>query len=780
MFLAFPIKAQYIIDGRVTDPENQVLTGAVILLNEGGQTKLSNSMGQFTFEDLEEGIYTLEVRFVGFTPYRMEFNLVGDTSLVVSLTKAVKELEEVVVKDNFARARERTEPIAIEVVEENYLLSHRSGSLIQTLDRLPGIKSMGIGSSQSKPLIRGLGFQRVVVAENGIKHEGQQWGMDHGLEIDQFGASHVEVIRGPASILYGSDAIGGVINIRDLFIPKKLTLGGKIESGLQTNNDLYAISASLYGRKENLYAKLRFTLSDYADQKIPADSIAYYSRYFRLKDKRLRNTAGNERNLGITLGYDANKWKSSITLSSVTLKSGFFANAHGLEIRRSRIDYDRSFRDMDLPYQQVNHLKMLINSTLELSRGQFIIDAGWQRNYRKEFSEAIGHGYMPDPPDNLEREFIRDGLEIHSGWIYTNSSGSRIQAGLNLSARQNRIGGWGYIIPAYRSSDLGIYFINRWNAGRRTQITAALRYDMGKIDTEQYTDWFPTAIDQGNGDPSDVYIQRAPDLTREFGAFTGSLGLVNQKDNFVFKFNLGRSFRFPNAKELASEGINYHWYRYEIGDASLQPETAWQTDFEFRWNYPEWALQINPFAGYFPNFIFLSPGYEFREGMQVFRYQQNQIFRTGGEIHFHYSLTNRIEAGFMAEYTFARQITGDKKGFGIPFTPPLSTILNLKYLSKNRWRFSDTYFMLDLKMVASQKEIVPPEQFTPGFYIVNLGLNSDVRVFQDPWSISLRIENLFNRSYLDHTSYYRIVGIPESGRFFSIRLRIPFELDLSR
>ncbi len=453
LFLAIPVKAQYSIRGEVTDPENEALTGAVVLLNEGGQSKLTDRSGQFRFDNLEQGNYKLEVRFVGFNTFQTEIQLLGDTSLFIGLIKAVKELDEVVVKDNFARIRERTEPIAIEVVEENYLLNQRSGSLVQTLDRLPGIKSMGIGSSQSKPLIRGLGFQRVVVVENGIKHEGQQWGLDHGLEIDQFGASHVEVIKGPASILYGSDAIGGVINIRDLFIPRKNSIGGRIESGIQTNNDLYAISASLYGRKENLYAKLRFSLSDYADQKIPADSIAYFSRYFKLKDRRLRNTAGNERNVGFTVGYDANRWRSSVSLSSVSMESGFFANAHGLEIRRSRIDYDRSYRDIDLPYHQVNHLKVYTNNTIDLPWGELSLDAGWQGNYRREFSEAIGHGFMPDPPDNLEREFIKNVVDLNSGWVYTNSAGYRIQAGINLSVEQNRIGGWGYIIPAYLSAE---------------------------------------------------------------------------------------------------------------------------------------------------------------------------------------------------------------------------------------------------------------------------------------------------------------------------------------
>ena len=173
-------------------------------------------------------------------------------------------------------------------IEENF-----SGSLMQTLSRLPGVQAMNVGSGESKPVIRGLGFNRVLVAENGIKHEGQQWGDDHGLEIDQYAIDQAEVIKGPASLTYGSDAIGGVINLKSNTMPLK-KFAGQVNLFGRTNNESIGSSVRLTGRNGKFWYKANATWMDYADYKVPADSIEYYSYWIKLKDQRLRNTAGRE------------------------------------------------------------------------------------------------------------------------------------------------------------------------------------------------------------------------------------------------------------------------------------------------------------------------------------------------------------------------------------------------------------------------------------------------------------------------------------------------------
>lgn len=208
-------------------------------------------------------------------------------------------------------------------VSHDYLQQHFSGSLMQTLEGIPGVKAMAIGSGQSKPTIRGLGHNRMVVSEDGIKHEGQQWGDDHGLEIDQFAVDRAEVIKGPAALLYGSDAIGGVLNLYTNHVPTE-PLSGSVQLFGRSNNEQTGVTTKLGGRRGNWFFRTGATLIDYADYRVPTDSIQYYSYWIRLKDRRLRNTAGCERAGSVMVGYAGYRFHTDLRISDSYSKSGFF------------------------------------------------------------------------------------------------------------------------------------------------------------------------------------------------------------------------------------------------------------------------------------------------------------------------------------------------------------------------------------------------------------------------------------------------------------------------
>lgn len=267
--------------------------------------------------------------------------LESDTDSLRQPTKAGIVLKDVVVEGNgYSKDMQMRSALSTTYVGKQFIETNFSGSLMQSLEKIPGVKAMSVGSNESKPTIRGLGFNRVVVAENGIKHEGQQWGDDHGLEIDQYDIDHAEVIKGPASLSYGSDAIGGVINLTSTAVPQDRF---KWSANLfaRSVNDAIGTSVRLTGRKNNFWYKANATFIDYADQRVPVDSIQYYSYYIKLHNRRLRNTSGRETDGSLTIGHTGNKWSSWLRISDVNTKSGFFANAHGLEVRLSEIDYDR-------------------------------------------------------------------------------------------------------------------------------------------------------------------------------------------------------------------------------------------------------------------------------------------------------------------------------------------------------------------------------------------------------------------------------------------------------
>jgi iron complex outermembrane receptor protein len=234
----------------------------------------------------------------------------------------------------------------------------------------------------------------------------------------------------------------------------------------------------------------------------------------------------------------------------------------------------------------------------------------------------------------------------------------------------------------------------------------------------------------------------------------------------------------PIAKELAANGVNYHRFSYEVGNPELSPEVSYQLDAGLEWHSRRFALGITPFVNYFPNYIFLNPGFEhdrlYGNGNQVFNYTQSEVFRFGGEIHAHYDILRQLKTGIILNYIFSEQLSGDKKGFSLPFSPPSSALFNLKYLPENVAFLKNSYASLDIRLVATQNNIVPPEEKTPGYYVLNLAIGTEMDWNNRPVSFSLQVQNLLNRKYFNHTSYYRLINVPEFARNLVLGIYIPF------
>lgn len=651
-------------------------------------------------------------------------------------------------------------------IDKSFLNANISGSLMQSLSNIPGVKAMNIGSGESKPAIRGLGFNRMVVTENGIKHEGQQWGEDHGLEIDQFDIDKIEVIKGPAALLYGSDAIGGVINLYSNYLPIN-NFEGKVDFIGRSNNESLGLSAKLAGRTGHFYYKTHFTHIDYADFKVPADSIQYYSYYIRLKDRSLRNTAGRETDGSLAMGYLGNRFRSELRVSDINSKSGFFADAHGLEVRLSKIDYNSSRRDIDLPYHSVNHLKIVNHSALDLEKWHLFSDISYQNNVRTECSEPVSHGYMPIPPDSLERSFNKHTCSLNMGARTSIVRDHEINAGLNYEFQKNRRGGWGFIIPDFEVSSFGIYAFDRYSIHPGLVLNGGLRFDGISTAIHQYSDWFKTP---DNG--IKVNKVRAEDLKRHFNSITWSIGINYADGDWVLKGNIGKGFRAPIAKELGTDGINYHIFRYEKGNPALNAEKSYQFDAGIRWDNDRFYAEIDPFVNYFPDYIYLNPGSGYTEGLQTYCYTQSEVFRWGFEFQTGYRIIRNLEAVLQGEYLYSVQLSGDKKGYTLPFSPPWSGSLRLKYTIP--FPKGDAVASVSGKLVGAQRNIVPPELPTEGYGTVDLSLGKTFNLKGCVMRLNILCNNILNKKYYDHTSYYRLIDIPQPGRNLTMLIGVDF------
>jgi len=775
----------YVLSGKVTDNLNKPLPGATVALSPGKKSTVTDNDGNFSFINLPAGRFSVEVSFMGFQKFSEIVNLENSQEVDIRLTERMQNLQEIIVADNYPLHRNSEETLNVEVVNDDFLKQFLGGSLMQSLERLPGISSMDIGAGQSKPVIRGLGFNRVVVVENGIKHEAQQWGADHGLEVDQFAFDRIEIIKGPSSLTYGSDAIGGVIDLKQVQIPQVKSFGGNIDLIGKSNNNLAGTSALVFGRREKLFYTFRGTLLDYADYRVPVDVIDIYSYRATLYKNRLRNTAGQEKNIHFSLGFQNNGTIHRIFVSNVSTRQGFFANTHGLEPRR--VDtalHDKSDRDIHLPYQDVNHFKIISRSVVQKQKFSARAELGYQHNNRQEWSPYTRHGFMPPSipaelniPAELERQFIKLVYSANLQAEFPMNDATEITSGLSLEYQDNDIHGRSFIIPAFEQLNAGGFMLMKHRPSEQVLLQAGIRYDHGKLHTASYSDWYTTPVET-NGSITDSMLQRAPELTRSFSSLTWSAGLNYHADHLSLKLNAGKSFRMPAPQELAANGVNYHRFSYEKGNPDILPETSYQLDASLEYHTRRFAIGITPFSNYFPNYIYLNPGFEhdrlYGNGNQVFTYTQSRVLRLGGELHSHYNIIPQLKAGLILNYIWSEQLSGSKKGFTLPFSPPASALFHLKFAPGEMQLKQFPYLAADVKMVAPQNRIVPPEEKTPGFAVVNLSAGTEINIRRQAVNLTFQVQNLFNKTYFNHTSYYRLIHVPEPGRNVILGINIPF------
>ncbi len=763
-------QTNYSIKGKVTDNSQKPLTGASIAIHELQKSALSDKDGQFIFNDIPSGEYHLHISYLGFKC--VHYNLVKivdkDTLCQFMMQPDNVDIEEVVIKGNSTKQQKQEKTLSVEIVDDEFIQQNVSSNLIKSIERLPGISSIDVGQGFSKPVIRGLSFNRVAVAENGVKQEGQQWGADHGLEIDQFGIEKIEIIKGPASLIYGSDAIGGVIQINPNSIVQKRTLLANAQVLFKSINNYGGASVGLKYRREDWFYNFRFTQADFGDYKVPADSF-FYNRYrLPIYNNSLKNTAGKEMDFSFTIGVLKSQYKNTLTISNVNSKNGFFPGSHGIP-SASKLLVDGDNRNIDLPYQMVNHLKIINNSKLYLEQGAIEFSFGFQNNFRQEWSLFHTHYPNQEAPElnpNLELELRLNSISSDIKYKHQTER-NEFETGFSAQHQLNAIGGYIFLLPEYKRSALGYFVFDNYRVTNKMMLSSGLRFDYGQTNIDKFYS---------------VYAQnfKSNQFVAKFYDVSWAVGLTYTfSEKLNLKTNIGKSFRMPNAAELSANGIHHGSFRYEVGENSITSEYSYQFDAGMYFSNEKLQVELSGFVNYFPNFIYLSPtgsylhpnGSEIAEADagQVYQYLQSEAFRTGGELLIAYKPIEQLHLTTSAEYIYATDLE-----YPIPFTPPLNIYAELSYnLSKSTKVFENTILNFNSNITASQNRVARNELITKGHTIFNFSFSSDIKISKIKINFAVQIQNIFNTKYFNHLSFYRLIELPEAGRNVQIILKMP-------
>jgi iron complex outermembrane recepter protein len=781
VFLVFPLKSycqDFDLEGEIRDSNNFPLEGAHIHVENS--FTLTNAGGFFRIANLPRGSYRMTVTYLGFKPVDTLINMDEDKKIVLTLEEDTSSLNEVLVSTFNGR---RTTSENIEVVTQEYIQEQFTGSLAKTLERLPGINSVEIGAGTSKPIIRGLGFNRVAVSENGIKQEGQQWGADHGLEIDAFSVENLEIIKGVGAIEHGSDAIAGVIKIINDRIPREGFTGEVIALGKTVNNTV-AASTNLAYKKDKFFYKIKATGSEFGDYSVPTDNIVYLNFNIPIYDERLKNTAGKEVDLYGQVGYVDNNYKGTLSLSNVFFKGGFFPGAHGVpSIARVQDDGDR--RNIDFPFQQVNHFKVINKNEWFFENSSLDVILGYQNNHRQEWSRFHTHyaGQTPPATDpDLELDFNLNTLDAQVKYSRNFSPNHTSSIGIQTQIQDNSIAGYNFLLPEYFRTATGIYLTHEYLASEKITLTIGGRFDYSSISIEESYDdlLYSYLVNRGQNEiTAGEYATRSEEIDRDFTNFNLMGGfLYNISPNWDMSINAGTSFRLPTAIELGANGIHHGSFRHERGDSNLDPEKGYVIDTRVNYSKDSFKASVSPYLYYFDNYIFLNPSGTFSvlpHSGQIYQFTQSEAVLTGVEVDLQKTFFEKLRTQAVFEYLYNRQVTSSRsRNYPLPFSPPVNGFGEVGYLFlENSDTFNDTEFFVNTSFALEQDRIAQTEEITPGYMIYGSGIRTGITAGKFKASLNLQVSNIFNTKYFNHTNFYRALEIPEMGRNIQLMLRIP-------
>ncbi len=619
---------------------------------------------------------------------------------------------------------------AVSLLDFKELRSVASGNIIDAISREPGVSQVTTGSGISKPVIRGLGYNRVVVVSDGIRQEGQQWGDEHGIEVDGNGVHNVEIIKGPASLMYGSDALAGVI----IFHPDPNMAPGTFSAGLsseyQSNSGLAAYSLYHAGNGGKLFYDLRFSDKYAHSYRNAAEGLVPGSQF---RERALTGKVGVNRKWGL----------SRVTLGYYHLTPGMI---EGFE---DGVLVGPTGYALELPFQHVRHYKAAWDNTVRIGDGRLKVLIGFQQNRRQEFEEE---------EDEAELDFKLNTLNYDVKYISPDLDGWKYSTGLNGMFQSSDNLGEEVLIPAYNLFDAG-FFATLSKQLEKFHFSGGLRGDLRRLRSFALEDTF------------------AP-FSRNFQGLTGSLGFVYAPvKNLNLRANLARGFRTPNLSELASNGVHEGTLRYEIGDNSLNPEFSLQGDLGIDLTTEHFFFTAAFFRNSIENYIFARKTGEVIDYHDVYSYTSGNALLRGFEASIDFHPVHSLHLGTSYSYVRGTFSEGD-----LPLIPAPRLSAEVKWeITHDGKVLNNNYVSLRVDRRFAQDHYLAGTE-TPTDAVTLLGLSASTEIMRKGKrvaTVSLIADNLTDAVYFDHLSRLKYVGIHNPGRNVTLKLELPL-LDWNR
>lgn len=657
------------------------------------------------------------------------------------------------------------------IIAPQLLRSKAATNIIDAISHQPGISQLTTGGSISKPIIRGLGYNRVVVMSEGVRQEGQQWGDEHGVEVDGSSINSVEILKGPASLMYGSDAMAGVVILHPQPTLPEGEMKANVSTEYQTNNGLFAYNLSMAGNQKGFVWNARFS-----------DKMAH--SYKNKYDGYVPGSQFRERAGRLMLGVNKSWGHSRLTWTSYHLTPGIVEGERDPETGELVCNTDNvKTYSKALPFQEVKHYKLVWDNSLNLSTGYLKAIIGYQQNRRKEYEES---------EDEYELFFKLHTLTYDLRYVTNQWNGWKLSTGIGGMYQKSGNEGEEYLIPDYRLFDFGIYATATKSLGDRWTLNGGVRYDHRRMHGDEL-------IEDGD--------LRFTDFSRHFNGLTGSIGAVcNINEHFNLRMNVARGFRTPNMSELASNGVHEGSIRYELGNQQLKAEYSLQADLGLDFTSRYVSAQLALFANRIDNYIFTHRlPEEIEEGYLTYAYTQGDARLLGFEAGVDFHPVHSIHFSNTFSFVDAQQMHASSDTKYLPFTPAPRWTSELKWElfhhshstvnhhhnanSIHRSLLNNLYIAAGLECYLKQSHIYSAddtETTTPGYALLSLSAGTDINVNGKKIAeFYITADNLLNKAYQSHLNRLKYAdvnsvtgrrGVFNMGRNVTFKVVIPINI----
>lgn len=738
IFVSVDVFGQSVLSGYVSDmKDSKKLENVNVYIPLLQRGTVTDENGFYEFRNLPPGSVQLQFSYIGYKSIVKTVELNGDAGLNVSLDPSNIEMGAVVVLGNSVSEIEKA-PYKVERISAGDVNSNGFITLKNSLALLPGISELSNGFSISKPVIRGMFGYRTAAIVNGLRFDNQEWQNEHGFGVSDLGVSSLEVVEGPAALLYGANVIGGaVIFVDPAFAPADKIVGN---ADLQIFSNTLGANAKvgLKGAGKNLRWQIYLGGESHADylagggQKIPNTRFAGFS-------------AKGILNYSYKAGFSTLDYSFSHNINGVV-------EANALNNPKDMAE-DHFEREFEGPHHIIDYHIISLKNLFISGNSKFKVNLGFQNNHRVEQEGAED---IAAAGDAGELDVILNTFSYDAEWINPVAENTELTLGTQGQIQKNENDGGRILVPNADMKEFAGFLYLKKNLDKFI-FEGGLRYDINKITTSEM------------GMKDSVGYMKPLDLS--FNTFNGAVGGSYSPDNnWVLKLNFATGFRAPNLAELSSNGVHEGTTRYEIGNPGMKSEQNYQVDFGITYSNENVKLSVSAFNNKVNNYIYLAMQNRLIVIYDVYMFMQEDATLRGGEV----SLDVKTGKAYDLNLSYSTVVGKKDNGGYLPFMPADKVIFNNVFSFADIGAFMNNKFNLRLRGHLAQERNAVNETATPGYVLLDAGISTSVKIFGRRMNLAVNATNLLDKAYINHLSLLKPLGVYDMGRNISLSVSTTF------